>query len=234
MTDAASILMQRLQDNGMRGITRLRVTENRSVLVSLSKHRILRVHQVYAAAPDGIIRAIVRFIGAGTVRAARQAAQRDIVAWYRSAALTVAVASIGLRRADRAHPGDAEVVEKLGLLFDEYNQRHFKAVLPTVPIRLSGRMKTRLGHLTLTREGAPAEITISRRHLAAHGWIEVAHTLLHEMVHLWQCDNGHPVDHGPGFRRKARETGVTGSARRWVRAEQGRRFSDTVDEIELN
>ena len=34
MTDAARILFQRLHDNGMRLITQLRVTENRSVLVS--------------------------------------------------------------------------------------------------------------------------------------------------------------------------------------------------------
>jgi hypothetical protein len=234
VTDAARILFQRLYDNGMRQISRLRVTENRSVLVSLSKKRILSVHQAYAAAPDSIIRAIVRFISAGTLKAARQAAQRDIIAYYRSVEPRVASASIALRRADRAHPGDAEVVEKLGLLFDEYNQRHFRAALPTIPIRLSGRMKTRLGHLTLARDGQPAEITISRRHLAAHGWNEVAHTLLHEMVHLWQAANGKPVDHGPGFRRKARETGVTASARRWVRKEQGRRFSDTVEEIELD
>ncbi len=231
MTEAARILMTRLHDNGMRQVARLRVTENRSVLVSFSKKRILSVHQVYAAAPDCIIRAIVRFISSGSTAVVRKSAERDILEYFRSAAPTTAVASIGIRRADRAHPGDAEVVEKLGLLFDEYNQRHFKGGLPAVPIRLSGRMKVRLGHLTLSRSGKPSEITISRRHLAAHGWTEVAHTLLHEMVHLWQCANGHAVDHGPGFRRKARETGVTASARRWVRAEKGRRFADSVDEM---
>ncbi len=36
------------------------------------------------------------------------------------------------------------------------------------------------------------------------------------MVHLWQHENGHAVDHGPMFRRKAREVGVVAAARRDV------------------
>ncbi|MEK7839247.1 MAG: SprT-like domain-containing protein, partial [candidate division NC10 bacterium] len=59
-------------------------------------------------------------------------------------------------------------------------------------------------------------------HIDRHGWEEAAHTLLHEMVHLWQHENGIEVDHGPRFRRKASEVGVVPSARRRVRAPQGR------------
>jgi predicted SprT family Zn-dependent metalloprotease len=77
-------------------------------------------------------------------------------------------------------------------------------------------MRTRLGHLSLDQAGRPTDITISRRHLAAHGWDEAEQTLLHEMVHLWQWVIGHTVDHGPQFRAKAREVGVAAAARRWV------------------
>jgi hypothetical protein len=66
------------------------------------------------------------------------------------------------------------------------------------------------------RTGRPLEITISRRHLARHDWSEVEHTLLHEMVHQWQAESGLRVDHGPTFRRKAREVGVLAAARREV------------------
>ena len=59
------------------------------------------------------------------------------------------------------------------------------------------------------------EIAVSRRHLR-HGWAEVEATLLHEMVHQWQAETGRPVDHGPGFRRKAEAVGVVGRARRKV------------------
>jgi hypothetical protein len=78
-------------------------------------------------------------------------------------------------------------------------------------------MRTRLGELAVElRSGRPLEIAISRRHLARHDWAEVEHTLLHEMVHQWQAESGLRVDHGPTFRRKAREVGVLPAARREV------------------
>jgi hypothetical protein len=45
----------------------------------------------------------------------------------------------------------------------------------------------------------------------------VEHTLLHEMVHQWQAETGVPVDHGPTFRRKARQVGVLPGAKRSLR-----------------
>ena len=66
--------------------------------------------------------------------------------------------------------------------------------------------------------GEPHEITMSRTHIDRHGWDEAAHTLLHEMVHQWQAEAGLPVDHGPTFRRKAREVGVEPRAHRQVRS----------------
>jgi len=83
--------------------------------------------------------------------------------------------------------------------------------------RPDSRMRTRLGELAVElRSGRPLEIAISRRHLARHDWAEVEHTLLHEMVHQWQAESGLRVDHGPTFRRKAREVGVLPAARREV------------------
>ena len=108
--------------------------------------------------------------------------------------------------------------DRLAQLFREANAAHFGGGLPELPIRLSGRMKSRLGQLCLSHEtGEPFEITVSRHHVERHGWAEVADTLLHEMVHLWQHVQGHPVDHGPAFRAKAREVGVEPAARRSVR-----------------
>ena len=37
-------------------------------------------------------------------------------------------------------------------------------------------------------------------------------TLLHEMVHQWQCEQGLPLDHGQSFRRKALEVGIRPNA----------------------
>ena len=59
-----------------------------------------------------------------------------------------------------------------------------------------------------------ARIVISRRLLKQHPWRDVEETLLHEMVHQWQAESALPVDHGTGFRRKARAVGIEPSARR--------------------
>lgn len=209
-------LGERLAALGLRPVARVRVTDNRTVLVSLSRHRVLSVHRAFEDAPDEVLGAIVRFVAPGMSRDARKVEQHVIIDHYRTAD-TGRPAPTPKRRPDRPQPADRAVLDRLTLLFAHYNQRHFMGALPAIPIRLSGRMRTRLGHLLLDAVGTPQEITISRRHLAKHAWTEVEHTLLHEMVHLWQCTEGYAVDHGPVFRAKARETGVTAAARRWVR-----------------
>ncbi len=86
-----------------------------------------------------------------------------------------------------------------------------------MPIRVSRRMKSRLGHYTWRGQARHrAEIVISRRHIRRDGWDEAIHTLLHEMVHQWQDERGLKVDHGREFRRKARAVGITPLARRDV------------------
>ena len=87
-------------------------------------------------------------------------------------------------------------------------------------------MRSRLGELALdARDGQPKEIAISRRHVRTHGWDEVGHTMLHEMIHQWQAETGRAVDHGREFRRKARQVGVEPRARREMdngKKEEGR------------
>jgi len=114
---------------------------------------------------------------------------------------------------------EADSVARLETAFAELNARHFGGVLPAVPIRVSGRLRRRLGQITFERAtGRPLAIMIARRHIAAHDWRDIEETLLHEMVHLWQGVSGQKVDHGVRFRAKAREVGVTAAARRTVRA----------------
>jgi hypothetical protein len=111
------------------------------------------------------------------------------------------------------------VLHRLALLHERLNQKYFGRRLRTIPFRLSGRMRTRLGEVSIEiGSGKPVEIALSRLHLRLHSWEEVEHTVLHEMIHQWQAETGHPVDHGPTFRRKARELGVAPRARRRVGA----------------
>jgi hypothetical protein len=114
------------------------------------------------------------------------------------------------RRAPRAVPlEDQPVIDRLNGLRTAFNERHFAGALPAIPIRLSHRMRSRLGELRASSSGTAVEIAISRRHIRRDGWNAVADTLLHEMVHQWQAANGHPLDHGRAFRRKAEQVGIS-------------------------
>ena len=210
------LLSRRLAALGLRDLAGVRVTDNRAVMVSLSRRRVLSIHRGYARASDRVLKAVVRVLSPSISRALRRAAQHEILGFR--AELHAEGPPRRRRQGDRARPGDVAHTDRLAQLFREANAAHFAGGLPELPIRLSGRMKSRLGQLCLSHEtGEPFEITVSRRHVERHGWPEVADTLLHEMVHLWQHVQGHPVDHGPAFRAKAREVGVEPSARRSVR-----------------
>lgn len=211
--DAAELLA-RLQHLGLRRITRCRLTRNRNVMVSFGGGE-LRVHQGYLDAPATVLGAIVTFVE-GRTRADRREAQKLIVSH------PIRLPTKASRR-ERTHPEDAAIVEQLVAWHARYNARHFHALLNPVEMRVSRRMKSRLGHYTAaTAGGEPAEIALSRAHLRTHGWPETLHTLLHEMVHQWQDETGRTIDHGATFRAKAREVGVAPYARRVLAARPGR------------
>jgi hypothetical protein len=210
-----AVLARRLELLGLPRPARIRVNDNRTVMVSLSRRGVLSIHRGYALAPDRVLKAVVRFLKPRLSRASRRAAERVILS-FRAAEHAPGGPRRG-RVGDRPRPGDGEKAERLARLFAEHNHRHFGGLLPSLPMRISGRMRTRLGQLCLHHgTGEPREITMSRTHIDRHGWTEAAHTLLHEMVHLWQHVNGHAVDHGPAFRRKAVQVGVVAAARRAV------------------
>jgi hypothetical protein len=209
--DELLVLLRRL---GLMRITRCRLTRNRNVMVSFGAGE-LRVHEGYLGAPEGVLRAIVAFVE-GRTRGERRAAQRLIVTHPIRSPRPQA-------RRDRTHEEDVEIAEKLSAWHERYNARHFHARLKHVPIRVSRRMKSRLGHYTAsTPGGEAAEIAISRAHLRKHGWEEALHTLLHEMVHQWQDESGRTIDHGATFRAKARELGIAPYARRVLATRPGR------------
>ena len=183
---------------------------NRRVLVSLTARGALRVHAGYAAAPDEVLSAIVRWARPRVRRAERLEAQRVMTAF--PVHDHVAPAERQRRRTVRLLPGDARVLERLQSLHSELNARCFGGRLRRVEIRLSSRMRRRLGEFRPAESGEGAEIALSRRHLNADGWARVTETLLHEMVHQWQAESGHRLGHGADFRRKCAAIGIEGRA----------------------
>jgi hypothetical protein len=205
----ADELLQRLRAYGLRDITSLRLTRNRATMVSY-RGSALRVHRAFLNAPSDVLHAIATFVS-GRTRAERAAARRLLLAYP-------------VPRDDRPrrprreprHPDDAPAEERLTAAHHALNTERFDGMLHPISIRVSRRLKSRLGYYRVSTAHEPPEIVISRRHLRRHGWTEALATLVHEMVHQWQDERGGPVDHGRAFRAKAREVGVLPAARRPV------------------
>lgn len=199
-------LAERLRALGLPEVPAISTHRNRSVMVSWIPGRALRIHEGYARAPDLILQAIVRFLSPRTRRAAKLEARRVFLSFP----VEQNAPSPGRRRLrERSATGDQPLLEMFVRLHAELNLEHFSGSLGTIPIRISRRMRRKLGELRLDREGRRAvEIALSRRHVRSDGWQEARKTLLHEMVHQWQAETGLPVDHGTAFRKKAREVGI--------------------------
>lgn len=217
------LLAHRLTRLGVRGVAIVRTHANRTVMVSLSARRVLRVHRGYAFAPDRVLAAIIDFLDPRRSRAERRSAEQAFLAFPVEMYVP---RSARVRPAERPRPGDLALLHRLYEVHRRLNAEHFGGALDEISIRLSGRMRVRLGEVSVDlRTGRPIEIAMSRLHVTRHPWDEVEHTMLHEMVHQWQAESGLSVDHGPTFRAKARAVGVLPAARRPVAAggQAGRR-----------
>jgi hypothetical protein len=207
----AEELRTRLQRLGLRSQYRVRLTTNRTVVVSYSGGE-LRIHNSFLDADEDVWKAIIAFVH-GRNRVVRQEARRTILQF------PVARSSDPprrRRRPERTHPADIPFIRELTRWHGAYNDDRFGGALREIPIRISRRMKSRLGHYSPAAEGFAPEIVLSRRHIRRDGWTEALHTLLHEMVHQWQDEQGLVVDHGASFRAKARAVGITPLACRAV------------------
>ena len=207
----AEELKTRLQRVGLGSQYRVRLTTNRTVVVSYSGGE-LRIHNSFLGANEDVWKAIITFVHARN-RAAKREARRTILEFPVARS---AEPPRRRRRPERTNPADQPIIRELSRWHSAYNKERFGGTLRSVPIRISRRMKSRLGHYSPASEGYEPEIVLSRRHVRRDGWEEALHTLLHEMVHQWQDEQGLAVDHGTSFRAKARAVGITPLACRAV------------------
>lgn len=207
----AGALFDRLVSLGLRGYSRVVLTSNATVMVSFSGG-VLRVHRGYLDAGDAVHRAIVTF-ACSHRRRERAEARRLIIAHAPRSPRA------SRPRRELGHAEDRPLERDLARWHQHFNTVHFSGMLLPVTVRVSRRMRSRLGQYAAAADGIAAEITISRRHIRRHGWDEALHTLLHEMVHQWQAESGFPLDHGRLFRAKARELGIAAAAVRDVRGD---------------
>jgi len=207
-------VLDRVAEGGAR-FERVVFTRNRRVMVSIAEGgRALRLHEFFEGAPEPVLRAIGRLFSARTA-SARARAKTDLHAFIHSIADRIEPPH-RRPRVHRPRPTDRPHLDRLAAEFARVNQEVFGGSLPSIPLRLCGRMKRRNGHF----RSAPLEIAISRA-LCEHAVPgESEMTLRHEMIHLWQHVTGGRVGHGPDFRVWARTLGVRPRATRevcWLR-----------------
>jgi hypothetical protein len=206
--DVEAAFLELLRHRGLKSITSLKLTKNARVMVSYHGSA-MRVHRGYLDAPTEVLDAIVRLVE-GRTRAVRREAGRFVVDH------SPAGVSTEPTRRERTHPDDEAWSTRLVQEHRRLNAERFAGSLEPIRVRVSRRMKSRLGHYSPAVGATAAEIAISRRHIRRHGWPDAIETLIHEMVHQWQAETGAPLDHGSGFRRKAIEVGIRPRARREV------------------
>jgi len=207
----ADELRARLQRLGLGSHYHVRLTTNRTVVVSYSGGE-LRIHNSFLEANEEVWKAIITFVH-GRTSVIRNEARRTILEFP---VVRPPETTRRKRAPERTNRADMPLIRELMRLHKAYNDERFDGTLREVPIRISRRMRSRLGHYSPASEGCEPEIVLSRRHIRRDGWEEALHTLLHEMVHQWQDEQGLVVDHGPSFRAKARAVGITPLACRAV------------------
>ncbi len=207
----AEELQLRLRRLGLGSMHKVKLTRNRTVVVSHG-HGELRIHRSFLAAPEEVWRAVIAFVHARS-KVKRLEAKQKILSFPIE---MTDDAPVRRRTPERTDPRDEPLARELNRLHGLYNAERFNGALKPILIRVSRRMRSRLGHYTPNDTYGPAEIAISRRHIRRDGWDEAAHTLLHEMVHQWQDEQGLGLNHGRTFREKARAIGIAPTACRAV------------------
>ncbi|MGI8618253.1 MAG: SprT-like domain-containing protein [Gemmatimonadaceae bacterium] len=191
----------RLYALGLDPEVRVALTDNGTTMVSFGDGW-LRVHRGYASAGDEVVGAIVRFAGAKR-RDTRSEAKRVLLSYA-----SVLPGRRSRSRRELTHPADVPYAKRLTDAHAELNAQFFGGALKPRTIRVSRRMKRKLGHYSLASTERTADIALGRRHIRRDAWDDVIHTLLHEMVHQWQQESGLPVAHDRAFRAQARAVGI--------------------------
>lgn len=214
--------LEALRARGVARVRRVRFKDNRWRLLSVSRDRsTLHAHRCFQAAPEEVLDAIAVFLRAEPGTAEYRRAVERIRSWPGARdgleeSRRRAAARARTRRARPRGPGSCvatpEQRECLRALYAELNRRAFGGRLPEgIPIRLSGRMSRRYGHVRFDRgaggERLVVEVALNVDLMLEGNERELVDTMLHELAHIeaWLF-HGH-AGHGAPWRRIARRVG---------------------------
>ncbi|MGH7583065.1 MAG: hypothetical protein ACREL5_07570, partial [Gemmatimonadales bacterium] len=148
-------LDERLHRLGLPRGTPVRATRNRSVILSFRPRSGLRLHAGFAAAPDTVLQAIVRFVARRGSRAERLQARKIFMAF--PIELHARSRPPRPRRLVAVPEADGETIRRLELAHAELNRCWFGGTLRPIPIHLSHRMRSRLGEWRAHQRDLPEE-----------------------------------------------------------------------------
>ncbi len=94
----------------------------------------------------------------------------------------------------------------LQLLFARLNYEHFNGEVPDCRIRYNERFSNSAGRISYGDR--PMTIELSPKHFRKYPEALVE-TLLHEMIHAWCFARFRDMGHGPRFKKKLRECGMS-------------------------
>lgn len=203
----------------------VRFRANRSTIWSLTRDATsLNLHVAYRRAPDRIIDAFATIArGRGRRTAAVREASEVVRSWSGLEPVMEAVRTAHALRARERHAcdGDANVTHccatpdqrrYLRALYDYLNRTRFDGLLPPdVPVRLSNRMTSSLGHMLpgydRRRGRYVVELALNVDLMLEGNGAERMDTLLHEMAHVADYLFDGERGHGATWRAWARHAG---------------------------
>lgn len=224
--------LRELRSRGARRLKKVTFRANRSTIWSLTQDAtVLNLHVAYRRSPSALLDAFATIVrGRGRRTAAVKDASRTVRDWPELTPVMDAVrkAHAQRRRAARAQCGASEEATSccstprqrayLKALYAYFNETRFDGLLPKkVPVRLSNRMTSSLGHMVpgydRTRGRYVVEIALNVDLMLEGNGPERIDTLLHEMAHvadyLFEGERGH----GPTWKAWARRAGCRDETR---------------------
>ena len=186
------------------------------------QRRVLRIHRGYAFAPDRVLQAIVRFLNPPGSAGAAPAGRARVPGVSGGGARAVHGREPSAR--ERARPGDVVLLHRLESLHRRAQRGTLRRRAGRDPDPALGPDAHPAGRARGRDPVRPPDSISPSAGVTSPGTrgAEVEHTLLHEMVHQWQAETGLRIDHGPTFRKKAREVGVLPAATRAISKDERR------------
>jgi len=216
-----------LRIRGVDDVHSVHFRANRSNLISISAdRRRLNLHECFRAGGPDVLDAIAAFARArGSTLGYRQAIAR-LRRWHGAQVRESDAASV---RKPPACCGTLAQQHALAHFYRQLNRAHFTGALPELlPVRLSDRMRRRLGHVqygTGSKQRTVTEIALNVDLLLPGNGRALRDTLLHEMAHVEAWLRHGQRGHGRIWQRIASRVGCEARACSEMRIRRRRRGS---------